>query len=354
MKRLRRGFTLIELLVVIAIIAILVALLLPAVQQVREAARKSQCQDHQHNLAIALHDYEASFGVFPGNPMAQSRPSNGAALQGWQAHSGFAMLLPFIEQKPMYDQLDFNLRPDTNPNRAIYYRQPIDLYLCPSDAVDGRIPGTNDSACVSYGLCSGPVTGWSVGNPPVGMFTYRSSLKMSSITNQDGTSNTIAVGEIVIGPNRGLAGTPLSNGTGYRIHTAGDLNNATGTSGGRVYDTQQVNIDRINTYYNACLGAFSPTFGHHGSNDEQGRFWGYGRSFWGPWFNTLVGPNAGPTCDNDTSQTEVRVKPISSYHPGGAQVSMADAKVTFVSENIDQRVMIGAGTVGGGETTTLR
>ncbi|MCA9054929.1 MAG: DUF1559 domain-containing protein, partial [Planctomycetaceae bacterium] len=70
MSKLKRGFTLIELLVVIAIIAILVALLLPAVQQVREAARKSQCQDHLHNLAIALHDYEVTHKAFPASPMA--------------------------------------------------------------------------------------------------------------------------------------------------------------------------------------------------------------------------------------------------------------------------------------------
>ncbi|MFV0442268.1 MAG: type II secretion system protein, partial [Planctomycetaceae bacterium] len=92
----RRGFTLIELLVVIAIIAILVALLLPAVQQVREAARKSQCQDHFHNLVIAMHSYE---GTFKGLPLAVAANNTGHGPSVW------VHVLPFIEQKPLYDRI---------------------------------------------------------------------------------------------------------------------------------------------------------------------------------------------------------------------------------------------------------
>ena len=98
-----RGFTRIELLVVIAIIAILVALLLPAVQQVREAARKSQCQDHLHNIAIALHDYESSFKMLPAGS-ARNNPAG--ACGGNSAWGWAAAILPYNEQKPLYDQLN--------------------------------------------------------------------------------------------------------------------------------------------------------------------------------------------------------------------------------------------------------
>ena len=110
----RRGFTLIELLVVIAIIAILVAMLLPAVQQVREAARKSQCQDHMHNIGIAIHNYEASHKMFPPltiNPGAFNCNANNVAGGGGdniRNHTAYMLLLPFIEQKSIYDQIDFS------------------------------------------------------------------------------------------------------------------------------------------------------------------------------------------------------------------------------------------------------
>ena len=88
-QSLRTGFTLIELLVVIAIIAILVALLLPAVQQVREAARKSQCQDHLHNLVIGIHNYESSFKVLPPAMIADHHNYKNADVMGTNnAHYG--------------------------------------------------------------------------------------------------------------------------------------------------------------------------------------------------------------------------------------------------------------------------
>ena len=102
----RRAFTLIELLVVIAIIAILIALLLPAVQQAREAARRTQCKNNLHNLALALHNYVDVHSVFPLD--AVYGLWNGSAYQPYH-HTWLTWTLPFIEQGNLYNSVNFNL-----------------------------------------------------------------------------------------------------------------------------------------------------------------------------------------------------------------------------------------------------
>ena len=113
------GFTLIELLVVIAIIAVLIALLLPAVQQAREAARRSQCSNNLHQLALAVHNYESSFGtIMPGSmgpmngddnfPAGWSDPSVGTCCP-WGHFSWAAIILPQIDQAPLYNQINFTV-----------------------------------------------------------------------------------------------------------------------------------------------------------------------------------------------------------------------------------------------------
>ena len=129
-ERGRRGFTLIELLVVSAVIAMLISLLLPAVQQVREAARKSQCQNHLHNMAVALHSYESSFKRFPPGWVGAA-----AGQHDIYGNNGFAwgtFVLPYIEQKPLYDQVNFQ-RSILDPVHASLLRTPIEVFLCPSD-----------------------------------------------------------------------------------------------------------------------------------------------------------------------------------------------------------------------------
>src|SRR5262245_51513932 len=119
----RRGFTLIELLVVIAIIAVLVSLLLPAVQQAREAARRTQCKNNMQQMGLAVANYESSHGVFPPGRIED------AATNDW--HSWAALILPLIDQANMYDQYNTQLF-WKDPANAGIVGTPLPFYLCPS------------------------------------------------------------------------------------------------------------------------------------------------------------------------------------------------------------------------------
>ena len=105
----RRGFTLIELLVVIAIIAVLIALLLPAVQSAREAARRVQCTNNLKQIGLALHNYQSATSSFPlGTAAAVAGGSYGMGPQTWGSFSCFALMLPYLEQQPIYNACNFN------------------------------------------------------------------------------------------------------------------------------------------------------------------------------------------------------------------------------------------------------
>src|SRR5437868_1405501 len=110
MRANRRGFTLIELLVVIAIIGVLVALLLPAVQSAREAARRSQCSNNLKQIGVALHNYHSAHDVFPlGSSYQPYAPP--ATSNGWDCWSAQALMLPFMEQNAIYGAINFNFAP---------------------------------------------------------------------------------------------------------------------------------------------------------------------------------------------------------------------------------------------------
>lgn len=341
-RRRKYGFTLIELLVVIAIIAILIALLLPAVQQAREAARRTQCRNNMKQLGIAMHNYHDTFGVLPGNEVGCIiRGGNRNCWEGW---SGLAMILPYIDQAPMYNTLDFNTYWDVaGPNRTAT-RTIIPAFQCPSDPGAGRRFNPSMGP-TSYVLSAGPAASWHVGNRPApGPFWRESSVRFRDVT--DGTSNTIMASEAKIGQWNN------KRDESWRVHTAGALNNATGTAHSRIYDATQANLDRIQTYYTNCTNQWT-TGADNADNDRQGRFWSSGRVHWGPWFNTLMPPNSGPACDQDASVTTMDVKNASSYHTGGVNVLMIDGSVIFVSENIDHGVWVASGSLSGGEIESV-
>jgi prepilin-type N-terminal cleavage/methylation domain-containing protein len=320
----RRGFTLIELLVVIAIIAILVAMLLPAVQQVREAARKSQCQDHLHNLGIAMHSYEGNFKMLPPGMIPEHSWTTGmappyAADQNMANWTWGAMILPFVEQKPAYDRLGVSTRrasvavDDWNNTRAVF-ETPVDLFRCPSDAApdlntngrrvrgetDGTLRGTALANYVGVNRGHRPATnpgdqGYEIVHsrdvidPRTGSFLLGSGVRFQMIS--DGTSNTLWIGE--------------------RIYRIGDRVGTWDPRAGNVFVSTGRGSDIFDCAGDGdCATDALGALGFHGPNQS------------------LL--NADGSKNDGRGQCG-----FSSLHPGGAQFVLGDGKVTFLSENID-------------------
>lgn len=192
-----RGFTLIELLVVIAIIAILIGLLLPAVQKVREAAARSQCQNNLKQIGIACQSYHDVYGYLVDCGNNTTNPNTWC----WAFN-----ILPYIEQSNMYNQA-----------RALNFavgQTKIKTYLCPSR---GRSLGFATSGGNSPGY-NAPYTDYAIygGNPG---FYWQSRVTMSRITNANGTSNTIMVGEKSLSPS--YYGNTSSSGWDEDIFSGG-------------------------------------------------------------------------------------------------------------------------------------
>jgi prepilin-type N-terminal cleavage/methylation domain-containing protein len=350
-----RGFTLVELLVVIAIIGILVALLLPAVQAAREAARRMSCSNNLKQIALAMHNYADVHKKFPASPGAPtSETATGRYAQSWLAWSGLARLLPYVEQGALADRINWSYRWDTDDtgtvNNSVVSRTRLPGYLCPSD------PGSNASYSAnmgptSYNFSAGPASAWSLGGSRVGVATFNLECALRDIT--DGTSNTIALAEAKIGLNSGQWNQAIRPRiTWYRVVTGTPLERAANQAG-RAWNNTAAHITLINTYYNTCLSMYDSGSGWDSISDEQGRFWAAGRVYYGPYVTTLVKPNAGPSCDRDASPTDIDIKEPSSAHSGGVLAALCDGSVTFVSETINQAAWIAAGSVNGGDQTQL-
>ncbi len=351
-RRPRHGFTLIELLVVIAIIAVLIGLLVPAVQKVREAASRMKCANNLKQLGLGLHNYESTYGYFPTS--GEGNDATGL-VTGHDLHSTFTQLLPYVEQDNVYKQMNLAYAYNHPLNEAAS-KTKIPIFLCPSNGISLDDPfgyGQTDYMPVAYvdidpntgarctlsGTCAqwrtaglllphnlvGPGTGAAPPYTGPAPLTRRGPRKVTGIT--DGTSNTIAIIEDV-GKNHesyapGMLAAykdPCSDCTqaGARSPTGrrnnyrwGEPDNANGVSGPHL-DTAN-KVARLNNNKTPTGGPASCS-----------------------WSLNNCGPNDEPF----------------SLHPGGVMAVFGDGHVQFLNEGISAQILRALCTPDGGEVVT--
>ncbi|WP_165251001.1 DUF1559 domain-containing protein [Paludisphaera soli] len=372
--RKRSGFTLIELLVVIAIIAVLIALLLPAVQSAREAARRSQCVNNLKQIGLGLHNYHQAVGVFPPGQLAAAADVPYTGYAGWTEWSAQAMILPYLEQTPLYNAINFSFAGGYGVAQNINgtaWTTVVNGYLCPSDgnAGRGRAPiGTGPANINSYRGSIGTTTsrweqwpGYSSERPDpmrfggqpsqspfsTGLFVYWLSNGLRDVT--DGSSNTIAFSE-------SLVGDPAA------VSTARRNNSVTGVEASRAnnmlrQDASSLTDALLIQSLQACTVAYRAGLTNNNTNisNANGSRWGWGAMTM-TLFNTIVPPNSTqypfnscrPDCGgcgpDDSAYSNAQ-----SNHSGGVNTLMADGSVKFVKDSVNMRTWMALGTKAGGE-----
>jgi len=341
------GFTLIEVLVVIAIIGILVALLMPAVQMAREAARRVRCTNNLKQIGLASANYESTYGVTP-----MFEPSWGGVADNG-LYSGLSRLLPFLDQEALYNGINFSLPGSDVPasggdvavleNRTVAQAK-LSVFLCPSDGEKNRrSPDVGDNSyCANYGLpqiVRNRVTGYAsvafVPPPstPAGFFRDQSAVvRDKSIV--DGTSKTAAFSERLI--NAGLVTPRVEPRRLYfELIRPASATNWSLVALADVCDTATTPLDY---------------------SDRIGGSWLSGDARYGNMFTVLMTPNA-KSCSDTFSQGgfalyfasgDSGLTP-SSNHSAGVNVAMADGSVQFISDSIDRNAWWAMGTRDGGE-----
>ena len=342
-----RAFTLVELLVVIAIIGILIALLLPAVQAAREAARRMQCTNHLKQIALAMHNYHDASKSFPAGCMTQQvTPGDATSLS-----SPHLAILPYFEQAALYSQYladryvireneyaKVSSTSDGRSNNA--YTTQLNTLRCPSEGGSGG-DGRSSFGKSNYGYCNGDwltcLDGWDgsivnrgmfvyiVKNTPYG--TFCGTAQYNTIASvSDGLSNTILASEVC-----------QENGNNQLV---------------------KVGVAKVDAIYGGPDRAQLEATGHDGIAAckalQAGQYYPSTATLWnatddsgmhkaGAWhsatlvrsgFTTILAPNS-PSCTNSWAKWVTSLVSAGSYHTGGVNCGVGDGSVQFISETIE-------------------
>ncbi|MDD3585996.1 MAG: DUF1559 domain-containing protein [Thermoguttaceae bacterium] len=333
----KRAFTLVELLVVIAIIGILIALLLPAVQAAREAARRMQCTNNLKQFGLALHNYHATYDVFPGYITGV-----GFSVQ--------ARLLPYSEQTALENLIDYNKSVLIGPSGAKYFnielqevaQKEIPMFRCPSDAEEDLYSkyqqGQNASPVTLRGINYMMVIGSGRGKTfdfttkTDGLFYVDSKCGFRDML--DGSSNTVVMSESLLG-NHNDTNTELDRKrqvckTSGIEKAAANVNNPTLTD------------------LTGYVSSATQWLGYRGCS------WILARTGYTMVINYLP-PNANypDFAPSAGGGNQVGLHFVRSNHSGGANSLLGDGSVRFVQDTIDQTVFQDLATCAGGESTAL-
>jgi prepilin-type N-terminal cleavage/methylation domain-containing protein/prepilin-type processing-associated H-X9-DG protein len=351
----RHGFTLIEMLVTIAIIGLLTALLMPAVQAAREAARRVQCANNLRQIGLALQNYQGVFNVFPMGGSRNNRKMHPDTYDRWSVWGSVAALLPELELGPVFDAINFDFAPEINdgfsqPTNATVNRLILDIFLCPSDPYAGIFNTNNYHG--SYGTTTNdnyPETGGCTG-----LFTVEQSYGI--VHCLDGTSGTIAFSEALVGDGQGCGriGNNCINPSRYRGNVF--MSNALAEiPGARVYNAF-LTRGAVLAQLQSCAEAFQTT---PYIADHRGWRWTLGVTGF-TMFNTIQTPNDAqyryggcrlngiPSWNMDDGF----VYGASSNHPGGVNVLFADGSLRFVRDGVDRFIWWALGTKSGAEVVS--
>lgn len=323
-----------ELLVVVSIIGALVALLLPAIQSSREAARRTSCVNNMKQVCLAMHNYETANDHFPSGSISKPTPGTNSAPHTMFRWSALALITPFMENQAAHDAIDFDLpmydhiRLIPTEENATAIKLLIPEFLCPSDQqirIEEDFGPTNYAVSVGIGNGSERLQFADKGSPfdTGGLFSINSKVRTSQVT--DGLSKTALLSESLLGqPNDGDIHDPQFE---YKsgIFPVSDLGCEVGTGWnylnprGFSWSNGEFRCSLYNHYYTP--------------NSSE--------------FDCVGAPIA--TFNLTTAWTPYGWKAARSLHPGGVNVAMADGSVRFVQDSVSEEVWHAAATISGEE-----